>query len=967
MAPTRVRVTFARNGGCVATGCVLVKSCSFEALRNAAANKLKISKKQAKSIRLFVRKAPKGSAVLEGTEVPSNDDEFVPNVVENDTQLAVSLGEGFVHISGAKINPSELAEKQVHVPDFPLIIRQAKSQRTGTGARIFCDLDGVLANFASGVHMLTGKTADELGKNKLWNVILSAPDFFTNLPWMPEGEVLWEGLTALSRAYNARVEILTGCPKIGFHTVAEQKRIWCQRHLGDNIVVHTVMSRAKAQFSQPNAILIDDQDRHAKPWTVRNGSFVLYTEDYQTSLAEVESVLKAAFEEKTIDERTTGTISLVGDFSKSHVQSDRNQFISLDGPVLPKIRAALQDCPGFFEKKVDEHYIAFDYDQRKVEWPIVNQRGDQETTLLQYECRGLLVCARTGHILSRRFHKFFNINEHESSLAEDLHNVEGELWEKLDGSLVTPVPDCAVTPSQIVCWAGRTTPNADATDFAKRHPGYDAFALECARQGLTPLFEFLSCEAPVGALSYPADDLVLLGARWNISGEYVNSQELFRKAERFSLRTVGFHGVIRAGEFGSHVQRIRNLRGIEGCVLVLANGQRFKLKTEEYLEISRSMLSRGHTSRAPSECVRDVCLLALDEEVGAIDDAVGLAISKLQNEDDQRHALTQVRKLRCGLDELHKLLMGWAHACHQAADDQGLSWEAMQYCASEKAKKQGFPASVIRVYLPIKYSGSFDDVDCLHQLREFIRHALKSRKFSLVHALTNVNLWESFAAHDNADTVLEQHLLGAVDLAHHYVVVILRGLPGSGKTTLAQRLGRIGEHHGYRLAICSADNFRRSESSVDYLDVNQDSEDVQQAHTACRREFQEFLLQGAGRTCTTGVTSANESRGDETVAAEPFSHDRRLAIIDNTHIRLSQYAWYLKEAFRHGANVLIWSLPPHAVSLKALHQRGLHNVPRLHLHKMLVAWEHDRRAYTWLRADEPDHQATSSQRPLCFE
>jgi len=57
---------------------------------------------------------------------------------------------------------------------------------------------------------------------------------------------------------------------------------------------------------------------------------------------------------------------------------------------------------------------------------------------IRRECRGLIFDAKTGELLSRRFHKFFNINEKEESMLENMTDLSGGhiILEKLDGSMI---------------------------------------------------------------------------------------------------------------------------------------------------------------------------------------------------------------------------------------------------------------------------------------------------------------------------------------------------------------------------------------------------------------------------------------------------------------------------------------------------------------------------------------------------
>ncbi|KAK1741227.1 hypothetical protein QTG54_007705 [Skeletonema marinoi] len=92
--------------------------------------------------------------------------------------------------------------------------------------KIFCDLDGVLVDFDSGVKSLfNGRSPDQLPVGTMWGRISSTPDFYANLPWTSDGQTLWNELVQLP----SPPDILTGVPRN--HQSRAEKFAWCQREL----------------------------------------------------------------------------------------------------------------------------------------------------------------------------------------------------------------------------------------------------------------------------------------------------------------------------------------------------------------------------------------------------------------------------------------------------------------------------------------------------------------------------------------------------------------------------------------------------------------------------------------------------------------------------------------------------------------------------------------------------------------
>lgn len=134
--------------------------------------------------------------------------------------------------------------------------------------KIYIDLDGVLSNFDKKVIEIFGKSPKEIPVKELWKRLSQEKDFYANLEWMPGGKKIWNYV----KKYNP--EVLTGVP-LG-NWAQRQKRSWCLKHLGSNVVVHTVFARDKKNFAAPNHILIDDTERNIREWQEAGGVAIHY-------------------------------------------------------------------------------------------------------------------------------------------------------------------------------------------------------------------------------------------------------------------------------------------------------------------------------------------------------------------------------------------------------------------------------------------------------------------------------------------------------------------------------------------------------------------------------------------------------------------------------------------------------------------------------------------------------------------
>lgn len=147
--------------------------------------------------------------------------------------------------------------------------------------KIYVDLDGVLADFIKGVcKIVPDYDEKEYQRNpkhrkKMWKAIddytKDGGKFWGELDLMPDAMVLWK---YVSKYDTTEILTATGDPKYGADI---QKREWVPKHLDDvktNTVVH---SEDKAQYAEPNHILIDDMQKSIGPWEKAGGIGILHT------------------------------------------------------------------------------------------------------------------------------------------------------------------------------------------------------------------------------------------------------------------------------------------------------------------------------------------------------------------------------------------------------------------------------------------------------------------------------------------------------------------------------------------------------------------------------------------------------------------------------------------------------------------------------------------------------------------
>ncbi len=201
---------------------------------------------------------------------------------------------------------------------------------------------------------------------------------------------------------------------------------------------------------------------------------------------------------------------------------------------------------------------------------------------IRRECRGI-VFGPDGKVIARRLHKFFNFGEREETLSIDVQK-QHLILEKLDGSMITPIP-----LGDVIRWGtkmGLTSVAFQAEEFVARNPDYVELARYCSRHGVTPIFEWCSRKQRI-VVDYPQDSLTLIAARANITGDYWPYSELAWAGHRFGIPIVQTKTID-----GSAQQISEYVRGlgsdIEGFVIRWDDGHMVKLKTDDYVRIHRA-------------------------------------------------------------------------------------------------------------------------------------------------------------------------------------------------------------------------------------------------------------------------------------------------------------------------------------------------------------------------------------------
>lgn len=141
--------------------------------------------------------------------------------------------------------------------------------------QIWCDMDGVVADFDRGYELVMGKPLPprNLRTEDLdWDAIRArAPEFFRNLPLMPDAHELWDYIAPRG------AKILTGVPAV-LSASDNQKIDWARDSL--DVPDHRIVCcRANKKFlhCHPGDILIDDWEKYRPLWERAGGWWITHT------------------------------------------------------------------------------------------------------------------------------------------------------------------------------------------------------------------------------------------------------------------------------------------------------------------------------------------------------------------------------------------------------------------------------------------------------------------------------------------------------------------------------------------------------------------------------------------------------------------------------------------------------------------------------------------------------------------
>lgn len=251
--------------------------------------------------------------------------------------------------------------------------------------------------------------------------------------------------------------------------------------------------------------------------------------------------------------------------------------------------------------------------------------GEHDFAPIARELRGITFNAETGDILSRPYHKFFNIGEREETLP---HNVPihdpHHVLEKLDGSMVHAFiqPDGDLV---FATRAGVTDIARNAFDFAlKTYPKFASTVREFCARGMTPVFEYMSPENMV-VVRHRTSKLVLTGGREHLTGQYLSYHDLQQWGSEMGVPVVGAFDPVR--DLDQWIANVRGEQENEGYIVRFPCGAMAKVKNDWYVKVHKTRDGIARENYAVELALSD----GLDDVLPTMLEEDRIAITKLRD------------------------------------------------------------------------------------------------------------------------------------------------------------------------------------------------------------------------------------------------------------------------------------------------------------------------------------------------
>ena len=201
---------------------------------------------------------------------------FSKRLVQRHTpsEYNIDLKDGKITISLSKINEKKTKDP-FGINAYAMELGRLREEETEY--KIYCDMDGVLADFERGYEELTGiELQGEFNPEgtEFWDPIQKAGvKFWAGLKWMSDGQRLWDYIK------NKDTKLLSAPSRDQSSRIG--KHVWVKHKIPGTKLILRYASQ-KQELAEPNAILIDDRKKNIEQWEAAGGIGILHTNTEDT-------------------------------------------------------------------------------------------------------------------------------------------------------------------------------------------------------------------------------------------------------------------------------------------------------------------------------------------------------------------------------------------------------------------------------------------------------------------------------------------------------------------------------------------------------------------------------------------------------------------------------------------------------------------------------------------------------------
>lgn len=154
--------------------------------------------------------------------------------------------------------------------------------------QLYCDMDGVLCDFAGRFDHFTGMSPleykEQKGTRMFWKLISEIGEvFWSDMNWTPKGRDLWNFIEPY------KPQLLTA-PSFE-QSSRDGKAMWVNKNLPSWVQINFREAEKKQEFANEKSILIDDKDSTILQWGSQNGIAIHHPEN-TTNLEPIYNMLK---------------------------------------------------------------------------------------------------------------------------------------------------------------------------------------------------------------------------------------------------------------------------------------------------------------------------------------------------------------------------------------------------------------------------------------------------------------------------------------------------------------------------------------------------------------------------------------------------------------------------------------------------------------------------------------------------